>query len=331
MTREKAPQSEQHATGRTSAGDDRDRSALLRAALTELRDAQTVLKPLVAFAFDPDARPRFTPAAERQRMIGEVDRAMQGLETVGATLEQALASVSRPDHRSAAERVGQPREKRNETTTPTTGAEIRDKTDRFAGAPREGRMSMSLKEQIDTYAANFAELNAYSQADWNVLRQNASTIRPWVPDLVKVFYDRVFSSSPTSALVEQGDRDRLASTLSKWMEGILSGDYDELTWTNQYVIGLRHIIRGVKNLYFLGMMSCMQAEFLSRCLSTMNPDQAQTVYLAFHRVTSVIGGIVAECYTDGYINCLARVGMRESVVSNVAKAEAEKMITQLRS
>ena len=187
-----------------------------------------------------------------------------------------------------------------------------------------------VKELFD----ELSPLLAYNENDWVVLQEEASVVSSWIPDIVEIFYDTLYGSANTEKIFLKGEREKVEKTLEDWVLSLASGHKKDDFWEHQWVIALLHVKRGVNNLYMLGMMCRVQQIVLQKCMSNYEKERAAEVYSAFHRVSSTIATLIAECYGEVVLNStkdgLSRVGMNPALLQRIKDTQIRKMIEEAR-
>ena len=186
-----------------------------------------------------------------------------------------------------------------------------------------------VKELLD----ELSPLLNYSSEDWNVLQEEAAVISEWIPDIVSVFYDTVYASSDTSKIFHDGEREKLEKTLENWVLSLASGQQEDRFWEHQWIIALLHVQRGVNNLYMLAMMCRVQQVVLDKCMSHYDKQRAAVVYSAFHKISSTIAALIAECYGEVLLNStevgLSKVGMNSALLQRIKSTQIKKMLDEV--
>ena len=175
-------------------------------------------------------------------------------------------------------------------------------------------------------------LTGLSENDYQVLQAHASQSEEWMKDIFADFYDAVLGYVPTANFFPGGNHAAHERYLHRWFMQAVSGDYSEKFWNAQWIVGLVHIRKHVSNPYMFGAMSRIQQMFLSKCLKSMPPAEAENLFGAFKRVTDVIAGLVAEAYFLNYVDALENVaGFRRSLVEQMMALEINKRLAEARA
>lgn len=175
-------------------------------------------------------------------------------------------------------------------------------------------------------------LSGYRAEDWDILHAEADQIMAWGPDIVKTHYDALYDTSETRAIFEEGEREKLEKTLAQWLTAMTAGRQDDDFWDHQYVIGLLHVKRDVKNLYMLSMMNRLQQTVMENCYKVYEAEKAAQVSGAFLRISGMISSLIAECYIrvveriseDG----LAKVGMNPALQKRIKDNAMQNLLEE---
>ncbi len=185
------------------------------------------------------------------------------------------------------------------------------------------------------YHKVISQLLGFNDTDWEVLANEVDEIKQWSPELIDVFYDTLYGIEETKSVFREGERPKVEDTLKNWIISILSGDQGDSFWEHQWYVALLHIKRGTKNLYVLGIMNRLQQVFLEKCMETYEQDKAMSVYGAFHRISGMVSGLIAQCYDEvietSTHESLARVGMNNALVKRLKDKHIDKMIEQTKA
>ncbi len=175
-----------------------------------------------------------------------------------------------------------------------------------------------------------AHLIGFDERDWDVLEQEAEVITAWIPEIVDEFYDTLYGLDVTARIFQEGERAQVERTLEHWIVSLVSGKKDVSFWNHQWVVALRHVQRGVNNLYMLTMMNRVQQCIVTRCLKHYDRERAAQVINAFLRLSGTVGALIAECYTDLLEEIteegVSRVGMNPALLQRIKASQIRKTI-----
>lgn len=193
--------------------------------------------------------------------------------------------------------------------------------------------TVSMFESIKM-SETIAYLTQVQDEDWLILQSVAPKLEEWGPEIVGIFFDTVYSLDETSQLFFEGERPALEKALSDWYINLIYGKYGNRIWGFQKYIGFRHVDRGIKNIFMLGMMARIQQIFLQNCVKTFKKVKAFEVYSAFHRITSSISALIAENYDEVKIAILYeglhRVGINDKLIERIIQIATDKLLEKYR-
>ncbi len=177
---------------------------------------------------------------------------------------------------------------------------------------------------------NLRTLVQYRPEDAEVLKRVYPVTSAWADEFVQIFYDVLFGYEPTARIFQPNERPAREQTLREWYLRLVKGDVDESFWRGQWRVGLVHIYRRVTNDFMIAMMSCLQQEFLRKCMDTWPSAEAAEVFLAFKRTTDVVSGLIAEGYMRGYQQAMKellgfRIGLLERLIDMESKSLVERL------
>lgn len=175
-------------------------------------------------------------------------------------------------------------------------------------------------------------LVGFSEQDPLTLQEYFHQTSKWSDEIVKVFYDTLFSYERTAQTFKENERSAREKTLRNWYLDVASGKITPEWWRRQWIVGLVHIPRKVSNPFMLGMMSRLQQLFLQKCLVEMPPTEAEKVFGAFKRVTDIVAGLIAEGYFTNYIVAMERsAGFKKALVERMMNVEIGRMLEEVRA
>lgn len=175
-------------------------------------------------------------------------------------------------------------------------------------------------------------LTNFSDQDIQLLQQHAPKLQSWGGELIKEFYDTLYSHDSTSKVFRDDERAAREKTLRDWYLHVTSvGQADQQFWQQQWVVGLVHITRGVTNPFMFGMTSRVQQFILRKCAEEFEPAQAIQIYSAFKRLTDVIAGLIAESYFSSYVEAMEKVGgFKLTLIKRMIDLEINSKLKELR-
>ncbi len=181
-------------------------------------------------------------------------------------------------------------------------------------------------QKMDLVIKDGSSLLDLKDIDLQILEEKSEILQKWADDIVKTFYDKLYSYPNTAKIVKKFPREALEKTLKEWYLSLLKGKPSEDFWKRQWFVGLAHIARGVDNVYMLSMMSHIQLEFGKKCFETFEKDEAWRIFEAFKKLTDVITSLIVEGYLDLYKKAIEGMsGIKPALIDRMAYLESQKM------
>ena len=182
-------------------------------------------------------------------------------------------------------------------------------------------------------------LNGFSEQDWKTLGEVTDKTIPWIPDMVKTFYQVIdnFLESATEYFPEiknikiGNSQEERIKIVTDWLTEILSGTPNENYWHRIWIVGLVHGFHSIKPLYIIGIMSAVQSIFLSNCVNKFEHDEALKIFTAFKKITDTTTACIIESNMHGLTRGMIMVGMNESLINNIKTNAVKRLIKQERS
>ncbi len=182
-------------------------------------------------------------------------------------------------------------------------------------------------------------LNGFSEEDWKTLKVVSDRTIPWIPDMVKTFYNIVdnFLESATEYYQEIRNikigesAEERSKIVTDWLTEILSGHPKENYWQRIWLVGLVHVFHSIKPLYIIGVMSAVQNLFLTNCNEEFDKQLAEKIFSSFKRATDTTVACIIESNMHGLTKGMIMVGMNESLINNIKTNAVKRLIKEQRS
>jgi len=189
----------------------------------------------------------------------------------------------------------------------------------------------NIFQKLEEILKHYEVLTGLDEKDFETLAKYKDKLSSWKDEIVKDFYDTLFSYEATKKIFKEGEREKLEKTLGNWYLGLLEGKKEKSFWEHQWFVGLVHIARGVDNSFMHSMMARVQNLFAEKCSKEFSTEEAKEIYTAFKRITDTIAGVIMEGYFIQYIESIIRMtGIKEQVIDRMVKLESQKMIEEYR-
>lgn len=171
----------------------------------------------------------------------------------------------------------------------------------------------------------------FSAQDGQIFDQHKDLLLSWTPDIVKGFYDMLYSHGPTEAIFADGERPKLEKTLMDWWSRVVNGPRDEQFWDWMTFVGLVHVVRKVKNPMMIGAWSFVEGEAIQRSSQALSPEQAATFHGALARFGLTFNALVAESYIIHYLEAVSEsTGSSAVLLDRLVLTEIGQMLDNVK-
>lgn len=178
-----------------------------------------------------------------------------------------------------------------------------------------------------------APLLGHKNEDWLRLQGEAEQFSLWIPELVQIFFDTLYTEDDYKQVFSDGERPGLEKTVTQWFTNLPNGREQEHFWEQQWVMVIVHIQRDVSCISMLAMMNKIQQLVLQNCINTYDKDKACEIFNAFLRITGMITALIVKCYEIFQDNVtaegLAKVGMSPKLLERIRKMQFDDMLADM--
>jgi hypothetical protein len=179
---------------------------------------------------------------------------------------------------------------------------------------------MGSDEQVMKIVNYISKLINLGPGDVELIQQHRDFLLSCADEIVKSFYDTLFSVEETRAVFHEGERPAREQTLRDWFARTVVGPIDERYWKWQWFVGTIHIKRGVKNPMAVSQAANIQDIILTRAVQALGPEQGQQLYRSFKKLMTVVIGLVAEGYTVTLFEALSSIAGISPALANTQVA-----------
>jgi signal transduction histidine kinase len=161
----------------------------------------------------------------------------------------------------------------------------------------------------------------FGAEDHRRLRALAPVARPFIPQVVNAFYDRLLTH-PTAAAVFTGGTaqvDRLRETLADWLSDVLGGTYDQEYFNRRLRIGMMHVNVGLPQHFMVTGIHLVREE-MAKHLSEAKLPELGAFLVSFDRILSLDLAIILQSYQEGHAEQV-RTTERHAVKEQLTRAE----------
>ena len=166
----------------------------------------------------------------------------------------------------------------------------------------------------------------FGEEDAKVILKYSRELEGITDELVKGFYDLLFSHPATAAVFKEGERPAREETLRNWWLRTVRGPFDEQYWKWQAYVGVVHFRRGITN----SMMMAMYAWVVGRTaelLSGRLPPQAVSEVSQSLLKLAVTGAALTVAGYEGLMEegFAEEVGADPQLVRNIVAMKADQL------
>ncbi len=185
---------------------------------------------------------------------------------------------------------------------------------------------MKMKDYKDVLK-DFENIAGSIQPYAEILRSYRRELWELADDVVKEFYDKLFSYEGTAKIFKEDERPERERTFKQWFMKVVSGEYDDEFWASQYyVVALKHVVRGISNEVMLASMNFLQRIFARKLTERFSYEEAERIYHAFKHITDAIAAIMVSGYMNMYIKAISEsTGMSLALIDRHVKTSANEL------
>lgn len=173
---------------------------------------------------------------------------------------------------------------------------------------------MSALEALDVFALartareQMPPQTTFREQDEAILMQHRDFLAGFEDELVQSFYDTVFGHHATAGVFREGERPAREKTFSDWWRRTVRGPHDDEYFGWMAMVGLVHVVRGVKNPMMIAMAdhAARAVEKATRA-SDMPEAQADELSEACRRLLSTVSAVITYGYDQAVENALFEV------------------------
>lgn len=176
----------------------------------------------------------------------------------------------------------------------------------------------------------------FRESDALVIKRHQEALLTLEPEILKGFYDTLYSHPATSAVFVEGERPDREATLSNWWRRTVNGPLDEEYFAWMAMVGLVHVARKVSNPMMLSMASFV-GSFVAEKARTLPVDRAEADALvdAFRRLSTTVGMVITFGYDRAYDRAVRTAldelaGIPDSLFTRLLEQEVRTALTEAR-
>ncbi|WP_045246511.1 protoglobin domain-containing protein [Thermus filiformis] len=146
-------------------------------------------------------------------------------------------------------------------------------------------------------------------------------------EMVKGFYDTLFSHPKTAQVFREGERPAREKTLEGWIERTFSGPIDEEYWLLEAATGVMHLSRGVTFAQGGVMFSWIGEQVARRASSSFSPEDVLAFSLAWSKLTALILGVTQAAAGFAMMQAIGQgSGLEPALVQRLAAQGMSELV-----
>lgn len=164
-----------------------------------------------------------------------------------------------------------------------------------------------------------------------VIQRHQALLRGWTDDLVRGFYDTLYTHEPTRAIFEPGERPAREQTLVDWWQRVIDGPIDDQFWDWMTFVGLVHVVRKVKNPMMIAAWGYLEEEILLRASRALPAQESAELGRVFARFGKTFNALVAESYVIHYLEAVAEsTGSVPALLDRLVMSEIGELLNRVK-
>lgn len=163
---------------------------------------------------------------------------------------------------------------------------------------------VDLHQMVDGILAALVPAALPRPEDHETLASNRAWLLSMETEIVALFYDTLYAYPPTAGVFVDGEREGREQTLRAWWQRTVGAPLDMEYFRWMAFVGIVHIKRGVTNPMMLSMLQIVSDHVIVVARIALGEAEAVKLQQAFARIATVVGAIISEAYTIGYLGAL---------------------------
>jgi hypothetical protein len=166
-----------------------------------------------------------------------------------------------------------------------------------------------------------------------IITHHQALLLSWEPDVIRGFYDTLYTHPPTAAVFTDGERPHREQTLARWWRRTVTGPLDEDYFAWMAMVGLVHVLRGVSNPMMLAMTGYVVTAVTDHARQAQLPaPAAEHLVDAFNRLTATVAAIITCGYDHAVASALYNIaGMPHPLLRRLRDHEVADALTIARA
>jgi hypothetical protein len=161
------------------------------------------------------------------------------------------------------------------------------------------------------------------EQDKAIIISHKDKLLSWRDEVVKQFYDTLFSNEKTRAIFREGERPEREKTLEAWLERTVSGPFDDDYYKWMIFVGFIHVDRRVTNPMMLAMTSFI-SNFVAEKAKAEGLENGPQLAQSFSKLMNLVAIIIASSYDRAFAASIEEITGMSAQLQAVSGSEGVK-------
>jgi hypothetical protein len=163
------------------------------------------------------------------------------------------------------------------------------------------------------------------EQDKAIIISHKDKLLSWRDEVVKQFYDTLFSNEKTRAVFREGERPEREKTLEAWWERTVSGPFDDDYYKWMIFVGFIHVARRVTNPMMLAMTSFV-SNFVAEKAKAEGLENGTQLAQSFSKLMHLVAIIIAGSYDRALAASIEEITGMSAQLQAVSGSEGVKAL-----
>jgi len=166
----------------------------------------------------------------------------------------------------------------------------------------------------------------FGERDAQVIMKYSRDLEGITDEVVRGFYDLLFSHPATAAVFREGERPAREETLRDWWLRTVRGPFDEQYWRWQAFVGVVHFRRGITNSMMMAMYAWLVGRVAELLSGKLPPQAVSEVSQALLKLAVTGAALTVAGYESLMEEGFAEeVGVDPLLVRNIVSIKANQL------
>lgn len=166
----------------------------------------------------------------------------------------------------------------------------------------------------------------FGEGDAQVIMKYSRDLEGITDEVVRGFYDLLFSHPATAAVFREGERPAREETLRDWWLRTVRGPFDEQYWRWQAFVGVVHFRRGITNSMMMAMYAWLVGRVAELLSGKLPPQAVSEVSQALLKLAVTGAALTVAGYESLMEEGFAEeVGADPQLVRNIVSIKANQL------